>query len=370
MNPVIDHIPSAQPDAVKRSFLERAFPVPRSLILSDVALYVADGTLRYFEFSRSRGKVHPKKFGSSPFPRFHLAALDEKMKADAVASLKKWAVDNRYSAVRAVVHEDEAYVFKVTVPTASEGEIRAAIEGVLEENVPIPPGDAIFEYDVIAVDQKLQETTVAVSVLSHNSILESIGLFETAGLSVISLDTEARALARALFSKGDRGVHVVLSLTDHHSIVFIVENGAVVFSSSLKTGSIDLDKAIARAFNITEAEARKMKLEKAFTDIDGDTKCFEAMLPVFSFIRDELAKVLVYWKGQAKHERHFRDVNDIVLCGSDAMIAGFDRYVAVTAKTPTRVGSVWTNVLSINENVPELPRRESLDYGVVIGTLL
>jgi Tfp pilus assembly PilM family ATPase len=354
----------------KRNWLRTAFPVPRSLHLSEVAVYISDGTLRFFEFSRARGRVHPKNFGTLPFPRFHLNAINEKTREEVVLTLKKWAMEHKYKRVRAVIHEDEAYVFKVTVPTASERELREAIEGVLEENVPIPPSDAVFEYEIMAVDRKSGETTVAVSVLNQTSVLEATEIFEASGLEVVSIDTEARTLARVLFPPHDTGVHAVLSVAEHHSILSIVENGAVVFSSSLKVGAADIDKEIAKAFGITEEAARAMKLEKAYTEIDGDMKLFEAMLPIFSLIRDEIGKVLVYWKGQSKKDPYFRDVSDIVLVGSNSFISGFDRYIAITTKIPARVGSVWTNILSINDTVPKLPRRESLDYGVVIGALL
>ena len=365
MTTSIEHVETA-----KKSWFTSAFPVPRTLHLSDVALYISDGMLRFFEFSRARGRVYPKNFGTLHFPRFHLNALNEKSREEVITALKKWALERRYKRVRAIIHEDEAYVFKVTVPTASERELREAIEAVLEENVPIPPSDAVFEYEIMSVDRAAGETTVAVSVLNQASVLEATEIFASAGLEVVSIDTEARALARALFPPNDPGIHAVLSIAEHHSTISIVESGAVVFSSSLKVGAADIDKEIAKVYGLTEEAARAMKLEKAYTEIDGDMKLFEAMLPVFSVIRDEIGKVLVYWKGQSKKDKHFRDVADIVLVGSNAFIAGFDRYIAITTKIPARVGSVWTNVLSVNETVPKLPRKDSLDYGVVIGALL
>jgi Tfp pilus assembly PilM family ATPase len=354
----------------KKSWVRSAFPVPRSLILSDVSLDVSDGTLRYFEFARSRGRLRPRSWGASPFPRIHIGASDEKLKAEAIAALSAWSKERKVRAIRAVIHEDEAYVFKVTMPTADPAEIRPAIEALLEENVPIPPSDAIFEYDIIACDPKLGETTAAVTVLSQKSVSEYLDLFGAAGLDAISLDTESRSLARALFAQSDTGVHAVLAIAERHSIVFIVERGSVVFSSSLEVGSRDLDRAIAKTLGLGEEEARKLKDEKAFAEEGGDMKLFEAMLPVFSTIRDELSKVIVFWKAQAKKERDFKDIEDVVLTGSDSLIVGFSRYVSLTSKTSAKIASVWTNVLSTDEALPMIAKNESLDYGAVIGNLL
>jgi Tfp pilus assembly PilM family ATPase len=141
-------------------------------------------------------------------------------------------------------------------------------------------------------------------------------------------------------------------------------------SQTIVVGSKDLNKAVAKTFNMDEAMAVKLKEEKAFVESNGDMQLFESMIPVFSTIRDELSKVLIYWKTQGKKEQDFKDISDIVLVGSDAMIAGFSRYMAVTTKIPARIGSVWTNVLSVKESIPNLPKKDSLNYGSVIGALL
>lgn len=354
----------------KVRFMQKAFPVPRSLILSNVAIDISDEKLRFFEFSRSRGIVSMKNYGSVPFPHLDLGSVSDKTRAESIAALKAWASGTKYRSARIVIHEDEAYVFRVSIPTTNNREMRAAIEAVLEENVPIQPSEAVFEFDVISKDETTHTSIVAVSVLSKKSTGELIDIFGQSGIEVVSVETEARALTKTLFPKHDEGVHAVISIGEHHSIVFIVEKGAVVFSSTLEVGSADLDQAIAKEFSITEPEARALKLEKAFVESDGDMKLFEAMAPIFSVIQDELGRMLVYWKAQGKKNKETKDITNIVLSGSDALIAGFSRYISVNSEIPAKIGSVWTNVLSIEENVPEILLRDSFEYGTVIGALL
>ena len=356
--------------ALKKDWIDKAFPVPGILIPTLVSVDISDGTLRFFEFSRKRGDFAPKEYGSLPFPRMHIGANNEKGRSEAISALKTWASGKKYASARVVIHEDEVYVFKVTVPTTDKNEIRSAIEALLEENVPIPPNDCVFEYQAMAADYTLRETTLAVSVVSRKSIAEYLDIFSSAGISVVGFETEARAMAHALFTPQDSLVHAVLSISEHHSVVFIVEKGAVVWSSSLEVGSSDIDKAISKTYGTTIEAARALKLEKAFAEADGDMSLFEAMLPVLSTVRDELGKVLSYWKSQSKKERDAKDVVDVILTGKDSLIAGFSRYISLTSKLPAKPGSVWTNVLSIEEKIPELTRRDSLDYGTVIGSLL
>jgi Tfp pilus assembly PilM family ATPase len=356
--------------ASKKSFLKRAFPVPRSLILSNTAVDITDGSLKFFELNRARSEVKIKSYGTAPFPAAHIGMMSEKSRSEAVNALKQWSASKKCTAVNGVIHEGDAYVFRVTVATTNRSEMRAAIEALLEENVPIHPSEAVLEYSIVSRDIANQTSIVAVSVLSKKVLADYFDLFDQAGIKVVSVDTESRSLARSLFRKNDAGVHAVISIADHHTVLFIVDRGAVVFSSSVEVGSVDLDKAISKELGISEAEAHKIKKEKAFNEGENDMKIFEAMMPIFSIIQEELGKMLVYWRNQTKKGQEVRLVEDIVFSGIDTMISGFSRYITITSKIPTRQGSVWTNVLSIDESVPDIMLEESYRYGTVIGNLL
>lgn len=353
-----------------RNWLTRAFPVPNALIIANTSIDISDGTMRFIECSRNKGFLSPKQFGVIPFPQLHTRSFDEKSKKEAGEILENWVRETGNKRLRAIIHEDEAYVFKATVPTTHPLEIRSAIEGLLEENVPIPPSEALFEYTTIACDTTLNESTVAVSVISKKSVENYIQLFAEHDIEIISLDTEARALTKAIFKPEDTDVHVVIAISKKHSTVFIVEKRAVVFSSSVEVGQDDINTSIAKTLTVDIQEAEKLKKEILVSGTKGDVKIFEAMMPVFSVIRDELTKIITYWKTQSKKERDFKNISNIVLLGSDASIEGFLEYIESASKIPTHIGSVWLNTITPNESLPELHKNESLDYGALIGTLL
>lgn len=353
-----------------KNFIERAFPIPRSLILANTAIDISDDRLKFYELSRNRGIVTTKSYGSIPFPHIDLGSPNEKSRAEAIAALKSWSTAQKCKSTRIIIHEDEVYVFKVSLPTTNNRELRSFVESVLEENVPIPPSDAIFEYEILSKNMATQTTVVAVSVISKKSAGSLIDLFLESDIQVVSIETEARALAKALFLKNDDRIHAVVSIMEHHSVICIVEKGAVVFSSAMEVGSADLDQAIAKEFAITEQAARELKQEKAFGEGNGDMKIFEAMVPIFSIIQDELNRMIVYWRTQAKKNKEDKDIENVVLVGSDALIAGFSRYISINSKLPTKIGSVWTNISPVENAVPEIFLQDSFEYGTTIGTLL
>lgn len=356
-----------------RTFITRAFPVPKLLVLSNVSVDITDGVLRYFEVSRSEGKVRPKAYGVVSFPRVHMSPKETKVDkavVEAGTALKAFADANRYQAVRAVIHEGDAYVFKLKVPTTDPAEIRPAIESALEENVPIPPSEAIFEYDVVSVDHTRGETCVAVSAVAEAVVERYLSVLQAGTLAPVSFETESRALARALVAPGDMGAHAVLYVHAHHSVVFIVEKGKVVFSSSIEVGSADLETAVAKTFNASPADAKALVLGGEVKQQIADAELFDSMLPVFSTLRDELGKVIIYFHAEARKNGGVEEIADVILAGSAARIPGVARYVSLSSKVPARVGSVWTNVLSPDKELPDLDERSSLDYGSLIGAHL
>lgn len=357
-------------ESSKKNWLTGAFPVPSSLILSNTSVDMSDGLLRFFECSRKRGICIPKDFGTITLPKVRTAPDAGKAREEVSNTIRAWSKERKQKMLHVITHEDEVYVFKVTVPTTNLKEIHSAIEALLEENVPIPPSDCLFEYDVVSSDETLKETTVAVSVISQSAAINYLNLFKEAGVQVVSLETEARAAAKALFTKDETGVHAVLVIARHHSIIFIAEKGSVVFSSSVPAGQIDLTKAIAKTLGITDEEAEKLKKEKASTGNETDMKLFEAMIPVFGMLRDELGKVLAYWKTQGKKERNFTDVSDVILLGRDSLTTGFAQYISSSSKIPAKVGSVWTNTLPPDVSLPKLHKADSLDYAALVGTIL
>ncbi len=336
--------------------------MPRALILSDVTIDTTDGALRFFEFARKSGSARPKACGVLPFPRLYRSRESKEPReggslAEAASTLKAFAKARHYQTAKAVIHEGDAYVFKLKLPTVEPSELAPAIEAALEENVPIPPSEALFEYDVVSVDRVRGETVVAVSAVSEEVVRGYEELLDAGSLAPVAFETESRAIARAAIKQGDEAAHAVLCIKARHTVVFIVEKGKVTFSSSIDVGSADLDLA-------------REKAPAAMEDGTEDAQIFDTLLPVFSTLQDELGKVLVYFKTAARKEGEPAEIADVILLGSSSRIAGFARYISIAAKLPARIGSVWTNVLSVEEEVPELDERSSLDYASVIGAYL
>lgn len=353
----------------KPSLLDRAFPVPRALLMSEVSLIAHDGELRFSEITRSHGVLSPKTFGRIPFPEIRLDGQDQKTHEEAVKILSTFSTEHGYRFVRAIVHEDEAYVYLLTVPSLDASTFRNGIEASLEENVPIPPASALFEYQIVSQDELKGETILSVTVLPEKAVASYSDLLRAGGLLPVLFETEARALSRALVREGDDAVHALLHIGRRHSVMAIVERGAVSFSSSIGVGSFDIVKVVSKSLSISIEEAEKLILEKGFETGKEDMRIFDAGMPVLSTLHDEIGKMLVYWKARNK-KIMTAPISDIIISGKYSLMNGVSKYISVTSQLPVKVGSVWVNILNPHDVPPDIPLADSLDYGGVIGTLI
>ncbi len=335
-----------------------------------VCVDVCDGLLRFFEFHQGRESHVPRAFGTLEFPRVHMGKAEMDDLVEAKAALTAFVAKHGYDKAHVIVHEGEVYVFSVTLPTVKSGEIRSSIESVLEENVPMDPSEAVFEYDVIGTDLEKGETVVAVSVISEKTLGKYIDLFVSSGIAPVSFQTESRALTHSLFVPHDSTARIVVLVGERHSTIFVAQGRSVVFSSTVEVGTFDIDTAIAREFGIDLGAARTMKEESGFSSESEDSKLFKAITPVLSVIRDEVGKVTVYWKGIAEKNGSLSELVEVVLCGKDAALFGFSWYLSLSVKLPTRLGHVHSGVCVSHGAKAKFSPDDLLDYGVVIGCLV
>lgn len=306
-----------------------------------ISLETVDNVLRYFELMKRDGIMVPKKYGAIP--------LSSKG-VEAMAALKEFAKEHKKPSVRVILPESEAYVFSTLIHTTEKARFAYAIEGIFDSHCPIHLADAIYDFNVVRFDPVRGGTFVSVSVLPRKSVDAYSHLLKSVNIKPASFTTESHALARALFSPKATGVHAVLSIGPRHSVAFIVDSGVVCMSSYIPVGSADIRASATKEGN------------------HGTP--FERSLSAFSVIRDGLEALVSRWKDQGKKGVHYSTVSSIVLCGSDSLTPGFSKYVSQRFKAPVKIGSVWTNLPFENGEVPDLHRKDSLDYGASIGALL
>ena len=237
--------------------------------------------------------------------------------------------------------------------------------------MPVPAGDAVFDYKVIGESATQQGyLSVAVSVLSQKEITEYTSLFDGTGLTPVSFEIEAQAIARAVIPNEDMETYMILDFGRTRTGISVVSESIVRFASTVDVGSDMITLAVEKYFSVNTADAERMKNEKGVTKSESDKDFSGAAMSSLSILRDEVNKLHIYWHTHRENERDGRKIKGIFLSGGGANLKGLREYLSAGLRINVEVANPWVNVCSFDDRIPEISYHRALGYASVIGLAL
>jgi type IV pilus assembly protein PilM len=332
-------------------------------------LDISDESLKFVELVPSKHGIKIGKYGERKIPVGIIESgkikSPEKLK-EVLSALRK---EEGIRFVRVSLPEEQVYLFALRLEKEGLKNIREGIELALEEHVPIPAQDAIFDYDIVGEDEKSLEVQVA--AIPTNVVETYISVFRDSFISIQSLELEAQAIARAVVRKRDLETYLIVDFGQTRTGIFIVSRGVVVFTSTLDIGGELLNKMIEKNFNVTKEEAEKMKRQYGLERNTENQEVFSVLLNSVSILRDEIAKNFLYWSTHKDEEGNVRPpIKKIILCGGDSNLIGLADYISVSMKQSVEMANVWINIAETDKYIPEISFRESLTFAAALGLAL
>ncbi|HEY4500774.1 MAG TPA: type IV pilus assembly protein PilM [Candidatus Paceibacterota bacterium] len=292
--------------------------------------------------------------------------IDHSAVAEALSAAAKTA---GISSANVALPESKSYLFETTVPGTNMSEWRTAVEQHLDELIPLPPEETMF--DIVKIGQGEHGDSLVAGVGLARRIVDNVlSVFDQAGIRVRALDVETFASARALLPRGDESTVLIIDIGRSTTKMAIVTRRIPRFATTITIGGHSLTLAVQKHFGVTEAEARKIKAEKGIVSVPGNEDYLAAMLSTVSAIRDEISHRLDYWQGKAKASGTHTPVTHAILVGGNASVRGLPEYLEGALGIPVITGDVFINLASRDEWVPTLDYTESLAYATAIGLAL
>ena len=332
-------------------------------------LDISDESLKFVELVPDRKGVRLGRYGERKIPIGIIESgkiKDPKRLEQVLLSLKK---EEGLRFVRVSLPEEQVYLFHLRLEKEGLVNVREGIELSLEEHVPIPAQDAIFDYELVSDDEKSLELEVA--AIPKNVIENYLSVFRNSLLSVQSFELEAQAISRAVIKKGDLDTYMIVDFGQTRTGIFIISRGVTVFTSTLDLGGSMLTKMIQKNFNIGPEEAEKMKKKFGLERNMENKELFAVLLNSASILRDEIVKNFLYWQTHKDEEdRDHPPIKKIILCGGDANLIGLAEYLSISMKQKVEIANVWINILDTSKYVPEINFNHSLTYAAAFGLAL
>jgi len=292
--------------------------------------------------------------------------VDRAAVAAAVAAAAKEA---RITSANVSLSESKSYLFHTTAPGANKSEWRVTTEQQLDELVPLPPAETIF--DIVGTKRLENGDQSLIGVgFARRIVDETLTVFDTAGVSVRALEEETFAMARALLPAGDTSTTLIVDVGKTTTKMTIVTNRIPRFATTIGIGGHAFTLAVQKHFGVTEAEARKVKAEKGIVPTAENADYLATMFSTLSAIRDEISRRLVYWQEKAASTGACQPVSRAILAGGNASLKGLPEYLEGALKIPVTAGDVFTNLAPRTTWTPLLNYTESLAYATAIGLAL
>lgn len=344
-----------------------AFPAPAYLRMPGAGIDISSNSMRSVFLDHKHGKpeVSIRKVS---MPQGAVVS-GEIEKPDVVADfLRSFRLREHIHFAHASLSERKAFLYQTLIPS-SESNLRSAVEFSLEEHVPIPPAEALFDFEVV---RKVDEgTIVSVTVYASRVVESYLDVFREAGVTLLSLEVESHAAARAIVAPHHKDTAVmVVDFGRDTTRLIVIDHGVVSFTTTVEVGGDALTKAVMKHYNVSEAEAETIKNERGFLESNETRELYEALMTTVSVVKDDVLGHITYWNTNAEEGIARTPISEVVMIGGNANLKGLPEFLSRSLNLPVSVGNVWQNAFSFDEYIPSIPHHESLEYANTVGLAL
>ncbi|MDQ5893638.1 MAG: type pilus assembly protein PilM [Patescibacteria group bacterium] len=316
----------------------KLFPPPKYLNIPYAGVDISDDAIRCIEYSQGHHGYTLHRYGTRILKPGIVDSGYIKDEKALVQELTSLAQELKITTVKASLPEERMYLFKTEVPDTNEDQIRQNIEFKLEENVPLSPADAIFFFDLLpdAMNNE-SKTMVSVSVTPRELVHSYLNAFQAAGLTVVSFEIQAKAIARAVVPRDSKETQLIVNVMNKKTGLYVVSGGVLCFTSTVPWGG-------------------ELIRNKNVTDTSDD---------IFS-LRHEIERVYTYWSEHGEGQ----PIKSIIISGHDAAAISQISHISPNPNIQLQVAHVWQNAFSGDHYVPAVTFEDSLDYAIAAGLAL
>lgn len=344
----------------------RAFPPPEYLTMPAVGIDISDYAVKHIMLGRRWPHFYLQSHGKLDIPLGVVERGEVKDMPSLVKILERLREEKKYEYAHMSLPEEHAFLFQMELPKGTVAEMDQMVEFQLKDHIPFEAGEAVFDYSVL--EERAHAYFVNVSAYPRAIAQTYISALEESGFTLLSVEIEGQATARALLSHTHLEPTIIVDVGRNQASVSMSVKGNVTFTASIDIGGDNFTRAIARGLDVSFQEADRLKRLHGFRDTKDTSALFTTMYPVMAQLKETIHKHFLYWHRHSGVEG--AHVARVVLVGGNANMAGLAEYLEATLEVPVVVGNVWTNVFSFNEYLPEMHRNESLEFATAVGLAL
>jgi len=333
---------------------------------SYLGIDIGSTSLKLVEISKEKGVPTLVTYGYAE------RAISDIVKGDAqkilnkvAALLKKLYIDAGITSFKAITALPNYSVFNsvITLPKMNKKELDSAVRWEAKKFIPMPINDVVLDWriiDTIEVDKRKKNYRILLTAAAKNLVRRYVEIFKKADLQLLSLETEAFALARALIGKSQATTMIIDSSAVTTDII-IIEKGIPALNRSIDVGGITISRAIANSLNIDFKRAEQFKRD---IGMGGSSKIPRVIEGILKPVVDEMRYSLKIYQDQSG-----KAVEQVILSGGSAYLPNLAEYFSKILNIRVIIGDPWAKIAYPEDLKPAL-EEVAPRFAVAIGLAL
>lgn len=265
--------------------------------------------------------------------------------ADRIKLLLRDTAFSRRQAILSLP-ANTVFLHPIRVPAAPDDNIDSVVRSKVRDMLPFPEQDAVVRHipaDTVCMDQKEAQERIVVAIC-HEKLKPYLAMATRAGLDTVGVSVEVCALAECFtrfFRRATDAARTMLfvDIGSASTQVVMTREGRIIFARNVAVGGLSLDRAVAKALNVTVPQAQRVRREMASDGGDGATEAAEDDLyrllgSKIEEITDEIIQCLHYCESVLNRQI----IDRVLFLGGEANNKRLCKSIASQLNLPAQVG--------------------------------
>lgn len=329
------------------------------------ALDISDQSFKFLRLLDTSKGIVVQDFGEGVIDSGVLENGEIKDKNRFSEILKEIFQENHIKFVALSLPEEKGFLREIKISGVSEKELPSVLEFQIEEHVPLPSAEVLFNYTIANIGNNYFD--LIVSAFPKNFVESYLESITSSGALPVIVESELESTARSVMPKDFLKTAMIVDWGKTRVSFSVFENGILRFAFTSPMGGNVLNDSISKNFGIGKKEAIKLKLKTDLMNLQNSPKILNAITPVLSSFADEIKKNLNYWRDRSGSKNV---IEQIFLSGGDSNLFGLSEYLRRELDLSVSLANPWVNVDFPSKYLPSIKFKDSLRFSCAIGLSL
>lgn len=231
------------------------------------------------------------------------------------------------------------YARTLTVPKASEKNLKEAIDLEVEQYVPIPPSLLYIDYEII--ERTKDSLTVTISAVPRTIVDNIMASLEEANLTALAIEPSINSIARLLTSTEEGTLPTLIVDIGPANTDIAVLDGAIRVTGGATVGGNTFTLDIAKKLGVALENAHQLKVLNGLNPGPRQKKISSAVDPSLQRITSEVRRVMRYYNERISSGKK---LEQLLIVGGGSNMPGIGEYFTNDLLMPSRVASPWQQI--------------------------